>query len=190
MADWVASINGKVTRLFSSCKRRAKLTQANVTITQDWLREKLNVGVCELTGLPFNFSGRDGHTRQAYAPSVDRINSQNPNYTPENCRLVLWAVNCSMSEYGEEIMLPIFRAILNAKENAAAPVSTRDHIPGAVGAELGSVSTPWTWQDDDHPHHHCGTISREDLDHRAQAGGGDSVGRGGEEVGSPKTPES
>jgi hypothetical protein len=48
----------------------------------------------------------------------------------------------------------------HAKENTAAPVSTRDHIPGAVGAELGSVSTPWTWQDDNDADHHCGADAR------------------------------
>jgi hypothetical protein len=75
------------------------------------------------------------------------------------------------------------------KKKPAAPVSTGDYIAGAVGAELGSVSTPWTWQDDDQPHHHCGTISREDLDHRAQASSGDGMGHGGTEVGASKTLE-
>jgi hypothetical protein len=78
----------------------------------------------------------------------------------------------------------------HAKENTAAPVSAGDHIQGAVGAELGSVSTPWTWEDDDQPHHHCGTIPRQDVDHRAQAGSGDGMGHGGAEVGAPKTLES
>jgi len=77
-----------------------------------------------------------------------------------------------------------------AKENTATPVSAGDHIPGAVGAELGSVSTPWTWEDDDDPQHHCGTIRGEDLDHRAQEGGGDGVGRGGKEVAAPQAPQS
>lgn len=76
------------------------------------------------------------------------------------------------------------------KENTATPVSEGSYIQGAVGAELGSVSTPWTWEDDDDPQHHCGTIRGEDLDHRAQEGGGDGVGRGGKEVATPQAPQS
>jgi uncharacterized protein YlaI len=78
----------------------------------------------------------------------------------------------------------------HAKQNTAAPVSKGSYIQGAVGAELGSVSTPWTWEDDDHTDHHCGTVRGEDLDHRAQEGGGDGVGRGGKEVAAPQAPQS
>ena len=78
----------------------------------------------------------------------------------------------------------------HAKENTTTPVPEGSYIQGAVGAELGSVSTPWTWEDDDDPHHHCGTIRGEDINHRAQEGSGDSVGRGGKEVGPPQAPQS
>ena len=70
----------------------------------------------------------------------------------------------------------------HAKENTTTPISEGAYIQGAVGAELGSVSTPWTWEDDDNAHNHSGTVSGEDLDHRAQEGSGNSVGRGGKEV--------
>jgi hypothetical protein len=79
---------------------------------------------------------------------------------------------------------------INAKEITTTSVSTGDYIPGAVGAELGSVSTPWTWEDDDHSYHHCGTIHWEDFNYRTKAGGGDRVGYRGQEMGTPKTLES
>ena len=75
------------------------------------------------------------------------------------------------------------------KKKPTAPVSTRDYIAGAVGAELGSVSTPWTWEDSDDSQHHCGTIREEDFNYRTKAGSGDSVGHGGTEVGASKTLE-
>jgi hypothetical protein len=78
---------------------------------------------------------------------------------------------------------------IHAKENTAAPVSTRDYIAGAVGAELGSVSTPWTWEDSDDSQHHCGTIREEDFNYCTKASSGDGVGRGGAEVGTSKTLE-
>jgi hypothetical protein len=95
-----------------------------------------------------------------------------------------------MAEYGMDIMLPIFKKIVeNAKQNTTTPVPTGDYQQGEIHPELGAFSATWAGQDDDNPHHHCGTISREDLDHRAQAGSGDGMGHGGTEVGASKTLE-
>ena len=77
----------------------------------------------------------------------------------------------------------------HAKENTAAPVSTRDYSQGEIYPELGPFSSAGFGQDGDDSYHHCGTISRQDADHRAQASSGDSLGRGGEEVGTSKTLE-
>jgi hypothetical protein len=78
----------------------------------------------------------------------------------------------------------------HAKEIAATSVSAGDYIAGAVGAELGSVSTPWTWEDDNDSYHHCGADARQDADYSAQASSGNSMGRGDQEVGTPQAPES
>lgn len=149
MSDYVSSIAGKSSRLLSGCKRRAKLSGGKMSITREWLEDKLNKGVCELTGLPFNFSGRGKFSRQPYAPSVDKKNPQNPDYTPENTRVVLWAVNCAMAEYGEEIMLPIFKALINAKTKSTTPVSAGPHREGEVSAEPGIIPATGAWQDYD-----------------------------------------
>ena len=79
---------------------------------------------------------------------------------------------------------------IHAKKITTTSVPAGDYIAGAVGAELGSVSTPWTWEDDDDSQHHCGTIHWEDFNYRTKAGGGDGMGHGGQEVGTPKTLES
>ena len=79
------------------------------------------------------------------------------------------------------------RLTINAKQNTAAPVSEGDYIQGAVGAELGSVFTPWTWEDDDHADDYSGSVRGEDANHRAQASSGDSMGCGSKEVGPPQT---
>lgn len=147
---WKSSIKGKASRLYSSCKRRTKLSKGILTITKDWVEERLNAGVCEVTGLPFNFYGRGKFTRQPYAPSIDRKDPQNPDYTPENCRVVLWAVNCSMSEYGMEIMLPILKAIVkNAKENTITPLSDDDNWESEVHSQHGFILGTGFGEDDD-----------------------------------------
>lgn len=76
----------------------------------------------------------------------------------------------------------------HAKKNTASSVPARDHQQGEIYPELGSFSTPWTWEDDDDTHHHCGTIHWEDVNHRPQESSRDSVGCGDQEVGTPLTP--
>jgi 5-methylcytosine-specific restriction endonuclease McrA len=77
-----------------------------------------------------------------------------------------------------------------AKQKPATPVSKGAYIQGAVGAELGSVSTPWTWEDDYDLDHYQRTVRGEDSDYRTQTRGGDSVGHRSAEVGTPQAFES
>jgi hypothetical protein len=78
----------------------------------------------------------------------------------------------------------------HAKQRSTTPVSEGDYIQGAVGAELGSISTPWTWEDGNDIDNHFRTIHREDINHSTEEGSGDSVGRGVQEVGTPQAPQS
>ena len=76
-----------------------------------------------------------------------------------------------------------------AKENTTTPVSAGDHIPGAVGAELGSVSTPWTWENSDDTNDYRGATQGENSYRSAKEGSGDSMGTGDKKMGTPTTPE-
>lgn len=57
------------------------------------------------------------------------------------------------------------KEVLNAFKIEPPSISAGSHISGAVGNELGSVSTPWTWEDSDDAHHHCGADAGKDTDH-------------------------
>lgn len=70
----------------------------------------------------------------------------------------------------------------HAKENTAAPVSEEYYIQGAVGAELGSVSTPWAWEDYDHTDDYRGATQGENTYHSAKEGSGDGMGCRGEKM--------
>ena len=70
----------------------------------------------------------------------------------------------------------------NAKQNTTTPVPTGSDQQGEIYPELGSFSAPWTGEDDNDAHHHCGADARQDTDHCAQASSGDSVGAGNKEV--------
>lgn len=175
MSVYVSSVKGKSSRLFSSCKRRAALSGGSVTITRQWVEDKLEIGVCELTGLPFNFSGRGKFSRQPYAPSIDRKDPQNPDYTPENSRVVLWAINCAMAEYGEEIMIPIFKVLINAQTNTITSVSAGHYSKSEEHTKHGTLLATGFGEDDDNAYHHCGADAGQDFNHRAQESSGDGV---------------
>ena len=74
-----------------------------------------------------------------------------------------------------------------ATSQQATSVSTGDYIQGAVGAELGSISTPWTWEDDDNADDYRRATQGENTYHSAKEGSGNSVGHRGKKVGTPKS---
>jgi len=181
-----ASPEGRAHHMIGNCKSSAKRRNIHFDLTAKDIAPAVEAGQCQLTGLPFDFNPPKGKGFNPYAPSVDRIDN-NKGYVASNVRVVLWAVNSALSESSDEEMLPILKSMVkaiekNVKQKSTPSVSEGDYIHGAVGAEIGSVSAPWTWEDHDDTHHHCGTISGEDLDHRAQASSGDSVGTRNQEV--------
>jgi hypothetical protein len=72
-----------------------------------WVQEKLNRGMCEATGIPFNMSRQRGWD----TPSLDRINPK-LGYVKSNTRLVLFAVNTACGDWGEDILIEIAFSLL------------------------------------------------------------------------------
>ena len=173
----------------NNARRRCKDKGVEIHLHQAWVEKHLERGTCELTGIPFSFEPPPpGVTRRQDAPSLDRINKHKP-YTEENTRVILWAVNCALAEYGTETMLPILEAMVkgiqNAQAQSATSLSTGDYIQGETHPELGSISTSRIRQDGNNFNHHSGAVHRQDIDHSPQESSGDSVGLGGKEVGTP-----
>jgi hypothetical protein len=66
------------------------------------LRDRLNVGRCEMTGIEFNFASTGAKGRRNFnAPSIDRIKS-NEGYLFKNVRLICWGMNVALADWGEE----------------------------------------------------------------------------------------
>jgi hypothetical protein len=59
-------------------------------------------GRCELTKVPFSSGRPYGCARRPFGPSLDRIEPC-IGYTRSNCRLVCFAVNVALSDWGEEV---------------------------------------------------------------------------------------
>lgn len=133
-----------VTRKFSGpnyllkCLRKnAKKKGIPVTLTVAQVTKKLAPGVCSMTGIAFQQSGTRKH-RNPFVASIDRIESAGP-YSDENCRAVIWAVNCARHTWNDETMLLVARALVESHSrlgHLTGPHCTgRSTQPDLVGEE-------------------------------------------------------
>lgn len=178
--------HGRAVVLINNARGRSLKKNISMEVTQEWVEKHLERGTCQLTGIPFSLEPPpEGVTRRWDAPSLDRI-SKHKHYTEDNTRVILWAVNCALSEYGTETMLPVLKAMVkgieDAQQNQPTSISGTDYREGEVYPELGSFSATWAGQDSDDAHHHCGADARKDVDSGAQEGSGDGMGCRGTKV--------
>ena len=178
---------GKAEQIIKNSKRNAKKRGHDHTLTTQDLLPALEKGVCELTGLPFNFEpAQNKKHMNLYAASADRLDNSK-GYHKDNVRIVLWAVNRAVGEDEDEEMLPILEAMVkaikeNVKQKSIAPVPTRPDQESEHDAKRRALLTARLGEDRDDAHHHCGADAGKDADHRTQASSGDSLGRRSEEV--------
>lgn len=88
-------------------KKRANKLGIECTLTPEWIRERFEKGVCELTGVAFDMEGK----RTPNSPSIDRIDPVG-GYTPENCEMILWSLNRAFCNYGRSYIIDLFRKIV------------------------------------------------------------------------------
>lgn len=100
---------GRAKRLLGSAKKRALVSGIPFTIDLTWVLPRLMAGRCEVTGLPFVIvTGRD---HLPYSPSIDRIDSD-LGYTPDNCRLVITALNVGKNRWSDHVLAQWARPFL------------------------------------------------------------------------------
>ena len=82
------------------------------------MQQRIDAGTCEVTGLPFNLYG--GRTWDS--PSLDRIDCRK-GYLYSNLRIVLYAVNSALGNWGEEKFLQMARSIMERRRDASNTLS-------------------------------------------------------------------
>lgn len=106
-----ASGKAAVSDLMAGARRRANQQGVRFELTRGWLEEKLQRGLCEVSGLPFEHTAGGGRwKKQPFSPSVDRIVAGGP-YTPNNCRVVCLIVNEAMNQWGLEPLIKLVGAM-------------------------------------------------------------------------------
>ena len=92
----------------AGCKSRstAKGRVLNMTPEQLAAVMRRSRGRCEVTGIQFQVHKPDDARARPFMHSIDRIDSTR-GYVDGNCRLVCYAVNLAMSNWGEDVFAQI-----------------------------------------------------------------------------------
>lgn len=95
-------------------ERRAKDAGRPYALDVNNVADRISVGYCEVTGLPFDMApGPDKHHSNPWAPSLDRKDSSG-GYTTDNVQVVVAAYNYAKSEWSADVLLRLARAIVDA----------------------------------------------------------------------------
>jgi hypothetical protein len=108
--DFYKSHRGRALTLIKSAERNAKRKKLAVDIDFDFVHQKLIAGVCEVTGLPFDFKKPSLTKKNSYAPSLDRINPA-IGYVKDNVRVVIWQFNMMKGEISDVELLNLCNLI-------------------------------------------------------------------------------
>lgn len=110
MGSWEKYARLKLT----ATKKRAQKRGIAFSLTPQDVIPLYEAG-CALTGYQFS---RIAKERSPLSPSIDRIDSSK-GYTPDNIRVVCYALNIGMNDWGFEKIAPLWKAAIN---HAAGPL--------------------------------------------------------------------
>ena len=102
-------------KLLHSCKARSREKQWEFGLTLDWIKEKLENGICEVTGVSLDFTKSEAFHVSPFSPSIDRIDSSKP-YIPENCRVVCMIYNVCKGQWQDSDVLNFARLLTNVSD--------------------------------------------------------------------------
>jgi hypothetical protein len=152
-------------------------TNGIVTINHKWLVEKIKRGICEATGDKITTQSSQSNTA-----SLDRIDPCNPDYTPENARIVTWQFNNMKGTYTDEEFIRVAEALKNVKQNKLTPVPEGPDSEGQDDTTHRATNGPRTWEIGDSANDHRGEPEGEDAHRGTEEGSGVGVGAGVAEV--------
>lgn len=178
----MTKLKGAKTRCVGSASRKRKATNGKVTITKEWIIERLERGVCEATGDKLTMAAGKSNS-----PSLDRIDPNNPDYTPENARITTWQFNNMKGAYSDEEFIRVAKQLEKTKKKSASFISDSDNRKSKNSTKSGPILSLRAGENANGAHHHCGADARKDTDCGAKEGSGDDLGHGGAEVGTPRT---
>jgi hypothetical protein len=102
--------------LYNSAMQRSKKRGTPFDLTREWIQERLDRGVCEISGIPFFFNdvwftgGR--HLASPFIPSIDQIHP-GEGYTKQNTQIVCFIYNTAKSVFKHEDVITLAKALIS-----------------------------------------------------------------------------
>jgi hypothetical protein len=103
------TIPGRACLLRNRAKKRAKDYNHEFNLPVNIIIDKLAIGICEATGIPFGFSSMNYNP---YSPSIDRIDS-NKGYTEDNIQMTCMIYNFCKNKFTTEQVNDFFNKLKN-----------------------------------------------------------------------------
>lgn len=180
-------------KFFQQSKSRAQNKNIPFTVTLKYLRDTA-VDYCPVFGHKFVWGrsrlGKGKTTGDS--PSLDRIIPE-LGYVPGNVVFISHNANRIKNNATEKELYAVadwlHEARKNVKQNTATPIPAGHYSKSTEHTKHGTVLATGIRQDGNDFNHHSGAVHRQDIDHSPQASSGDSVGHGGQEVGTSETPQ-
>jgi hypothetical protein len=104
------TFRGRAIILFNAAKARAKQRSEDFRLELHHVIEMLSVGVCQRTGVEFEYENTVGGTQSPYAPSLDRID-RNGIYEPGNVQIVCFWYNAAKQQWPEHITIELCKSV-------------------------------------------------------------------------------
>ena len=98
--------------LLRASKKRATEKDWDHDLTLEWIRDRIEKGLCEVTNLPFDLAPSKDTHKNPWGPSLDRIDSDG-GYTQDNCRIVVAVYNFAANQWGDEVVMQLAEALVS-----------------------------------------------------------------------------
>ena len=112
------SATGRIVYMLWGARNRARKKGFGYDLDREWLLAKVEAGICEATGIPFDMGMLGNHKKNPWGPSIDRIDSS-IGYLKSNCRVTCCAFNIGKTDMTDDEFAKMARAFLSRYDNKA-----------------------------------------------------------------------
>ena len=106
----------RISLLYRTAQKRSTKFNFEFDLTKEWIKEKLDNGICELSGEKFAYKNETHKSfYNPFSPSIDRINNSK-GYLKENCRMILTCINFGINEWGLDLYTKIAEKVISNKK--------------------------------------------------------------------------
>lgn len=103
----------RTSQIVAGARNRAVKLNIPCDISYDDVYGAVANGRCQKTGIAFDLAPHPDHRVHPLAPSIDRI-SPKKGYVKGNIQVVVWAYNSARNQWGDDVLLTLARAIVDA----------------------------------------------------------------------------